>query len=279
MEGSISVASTEGKGSVFSVIIPNIETSSSAIRKKENYKVSEQIVFEKATILVVDNIATNIEVIEDFAISTNLNISSAESGEIALDVLNHITPDLILLDIRLQGIDGYEVAKKIKSDPEKAHIPIVAFTASVFITDDIEKSSDFDDILLKPAKRSELFIKLAKYLKHTIKPASTQTKKIEKDIFENLPEDLLKKLPVIENTLKETFLPQWESIKDTLVLYKIEAFAIDLKQMAENHEFKVLADYANNIIEDVEIVDLDSLKENLQQFPNIINKISLLIKK
>ncbi|NJK97301.1 MAG: response regulator [Bacteroidales bacterium] len=82
--------------------------------------------------MVVDDVASNIDAVENLLSDSGLEILRAENGEYALEILKNSSPDLILLDIRMPGIDGFEVAKRIKSNPEKMHIPVVAYTASVF---------------------------------------------------------------------------------------------------------------------------------------------------
>ena len=82
------------------------------------------------------------------------------------------------------------------------------------------------------------------------------------------------KLPEILKILKDKFLPEWEKIKDTLILFKIEAFAHGLKEIANEYSFSYLTDYADKIQEDLEIVDLEAIKVTLAEFPMIINNLS-----
>lgn len=276
MQGTISVSSTEGEGSVFSISIPNVEISSSAIRKTESFNETLKVVFEPALILVVDDVLSNIETVENLLSSIGLTITSAENGEIALEILNHTIPDLILLDIRMPGIDGYEVAKRIKENPRTKHIPVIAFTASVFYTEDIENSDNFDGYLYKPANRSKLLGQLTKFLKHKIDLKPKITEKTEQQWFDNLHEDTTNNLSDIVNILKRKFEPQWETIKDSLVLFKIEIFATELRIMGEGYKFKYLIEYANKLNEDIDLVDLEALEVRLKKFHEMINIISKL---
>ena len=173
----------------------------------------------------------------------------------------------------MPGIDGFEVAKRIKENPRKKHIPIVAFTASVFDTEKIINSTDFDACLFKPVSRVALIEQLAKFLKHTVEVTSINIEKNEDSDLYILSEDLLSNLPEILSTLNKKYLPLWEEIKDHLILYKIEAFSKDLKQLAEKYQFQFLIDYANNINDDLESVNLESLKKIIKKFPQIITKI------
>ncbi len=278
MNGIITVSSEVEKGSVFKVTIPEVEVSDAELRKKDNHNDIQNIIFEKANVLVVDDVSSNIEVVEALLSAAGINVSSAENGEIALEILNHICPDVILLDLRMPGMDGYEVAAKIKSDPALAKIPIIAFTASVFGSEKIGNCGNFDGILLKPVNQSELFSQLARFLKHKVEDIAKYPDKGNIGSLENVPEEILSVLPQIIEALETTIMPEWETIKDQLVLFRIEEFVNDLKQLAAKYDFKFLADYADKISTELEIVDLDALKETINDFPNIIDILSLLIK-
>ncbi|MEI6695102.1 MAG: PAS domain S-box protein [Bacteroidota bacterium] len=280
MNGSIAVSSSEGKGSVFKVILSEAKiVSAIASRKKILDKKNQKITFYNASILVVDDVASNIETVESLMATSELIISAAESGEAALEILKHTSPDLILLDIRMPGIDGFEVAKLLKAIPEKKHIPIIAFTASVFDTEEIKTSSDFDGFLFKPVSRADLYGEFTKFLKHSMAVGKDQLEKTMDISKENLTFALLKELPEIHKILNEKYLPLWDNIKDHLIIFKIEEFCDGLKQLSVKYQFQYLIDYTNKMNEDLESLDLESLKRILKDFPLIVTKIASIIKK
>lgn len=80
-------------------------------------------------ILLVDDVPANLDVLVDQLAQENIDIRVALSGEEGLQLANILRPDLILLDIMMPGIDGYEVCKRLKLDPELADIPVVFLTA------------------------------------------------------------------------------------------------------------------------------------------------------
>lgn len=278
MNGNIEVSSEINKGSNFKIRIPKIEVSISKIREKNYSKGIVNIIFEEATILVIDDVSSNIETVENFISPVGLSILSAENGEIALEMLSHTIPELIMLDMKMPGIDGYEVARSIKSNPKLSHIPVIAFTASVFSSDKIENTGDFNGSLFKPINRTELLQMLAKFLKHSV--IKTKKQKTEKAIrIDNISKDLKNKLPEILKELKNNLLPKWKALQNQFVLFKIEEFAIELKKLAQKFNFEFLIQYADNIIDDLDIIDLESLNETLSKYPRIINKVEFLIKK
>jgi len=78
---------------------------------------------------------------------------------------------------------------------------------------------------------------------------------------------------VITKVLTDEFLPRWKRIENQLVLFKIEKFASDLLKFANEYEFQYLIDYANKLIDDLEIVDLQAIQSSLRSFPLILQEL------
>ena len=83
------------------------------------------------TILVVDDIPTNIRILERKLLKENYTIISANSGKAALEMVEKNKPDLILLDVMMPHMSGFEVCKILKSNPKTKSIPIIFLTARV----------------------------------------------------------------------------------------------------------------------------------------------------
>ncbi|MEM9925960.1 MAG: response regulator [Cyanobacteria bacterium P01_D01_bin.50] len=81
------------------------------------------------SILIVDDTPNNIRLLFDVLDSAGFDISVVRNGETAIKKLHHIQPDLILLDVMMPGIDGFETCRRIKSNPETKDIPIIFMTA------------------------------------------------------------------------------------------------------------------------------------------------------
>lgn len=86
--------------------------------------VSEHSLIE-AKILIVDDNMNNVDVLIKSLKTEKYDVSVATSGEMALDNIKQNSPNLILLDIMLPGIDGFEVCKLIKANPATSYIPII----------------------------------------------------------------------------------------------------------------------------------------------------------
>lgn len=81
------------------------------------------------TILIVDDIAQNLQVLGQVLSQEGYRVAVATSGMQALDVVQKVTPDLILLDVMMPEMDGYETCRKLKQIPEMSHVPIIFLTA------------------------------------------------------------------------------------------------------------------------------------------------------
>lgn len=83
----------------------------------------------RAEILVVDDTPTNLEIAIKTLSAAGYEVAAVTSGERALKRLHSYLPDLILLDIQMPGIDGFETCRRIKENPTIAAIPIIFMTA------------------------------------------------------------------------------------------------------------------------------------------------------
>lgn len=82
----------------------------------------------ETAILVVDDQPTILKVLHKFIKEHGFYVYIAESGERAISILDHINPELILLDICMPGMDGFETCRKIKQIPKTADIPVIFIT-------------------------------------------------------------------------------------------------------------------------------------------------------
>lgn len=116
-------------------------------------------------ILLIDDVAKNIQVAANVLKQTACQISFAQSGEKALEILNHESIDLVLLDVMMPGIDGYEVCRRIKADESLRDIPVIFLTAR----NDIESitqafQSGGIDYISKPFNSEELLARVTTHL-------------------------------------------------------------------------------------------------------------------
>ncbi len=114
-----------------------------------------------ARILVVDDIPANVKLLEVRLVAEYFEVLTAANGYEALDICDREKVDVILLDIMMPGMDGFEVCRKLKANPETAHIPVVMVTALDQVADRVRGlEAGADDFLTKPVNDVQLMTRV-----------------------------------------------------------------------------------------------------------------------
>lgn len=137
----------------------------------------------KHRILIVDDNAANRELLEAHLLSLDCELEFAEDGEQTLVKASEFKPDLILLDVMMPRLSGFEVCKQLKSKPETNGIMILMVTALNELGD-IERAVEAgtNDFLSKPVSKVELLKRVENMLK--IKNISDENERLRRYIFE-----------------------------------------------------------------------------------------------
>lgn len=141
----------------------------------------------QSTVLIVDDNEQNIELLTAFLESLPVKIVSAIDGQDALDKVAQHNPDLILLDIMMPRMSGFQVCRKLKSDEKTRDIQILMVTALNELGD-IEQASECgtDDFVSKPVNKLELLTRVksllrVRHMKSELERALTYLNEIEQD--------------------------------------------------------------------------------------------------
>ena len=114
-----------------------------------------------ARILVVDDILPNVKLLEAKLTAEYFDVLTASDGASALEVAEAETPDIILLDVMMPGMDGFEACERLKSNPKTRHIPVVMVTALSDVNDRVRGlKAGADDFLSKPVNDVALFARV-----------------------------------------------------------------------------------------------------------------------
>ena len=116
-------------------------------------------------ILVVEDQEDNMQILRDLITSAGYEMIEAENGEEALAAVSKRRPDLILMDIQIPIIDGYEATRRIKADPALRSIPIIAVTShATGGGEEKARAAGCDDFVAKPYSPRQLLAKIRQYL-------------------------------------------------------------------------------------------------------------------
>lgn len=120
----------------------------------------------KPKIMIVDDDPTNIEIVTEI-LEDSYEIKSVFSGEEALEEIYSFKPDIVLLDIMMPGIDGYEVCKIIRADEQIKDITVLLVSAKA-MAKEMKKGFEVgaDDYITKPFEHDDLELQIAKHIKN-----------------------------------------------------------------------------------------------------------------
>jgi two-component system cell cycle response regulator DivK len=117
------------------------------------------------TILVVEDQEDNRQILRDLLGANDYDMLEAENGEEALAAVKKQRPDLILMDIQLPVLDGYEATRRLKADPETKSIPIIVVTSYALSGDETKaRESGCDAYVTKPYSPRALLAKIREFL-------------------------------------------------------------------------------------------------------------------
>ena len=270
MNGELSMESTVGDGSTFKVILRDIpvldKTVFSGHKPEED---PSEIIFEPSTILIIADIQNNIELLKKMIDTDNIRIIEASNPEAAIQKINSTKPDVVFYDVHLPNIKTIKAIKKIT---DNKHIPIIACTDSIMKDPEKKIMEKFDRYLRKPISKNQIYTELKNFISYrTIEKIRNEENQFK--LLKNLPQKTKDKIPELLQLLKNNYLPDWEKIKSTLVIFEIEEFAKQLKTTANNFKFELLIQYSDSLLENIRNFDIGKMEKELNSFPELVTEI------
>ena len=286
MGGKISVDSVVGKGSTFEVILKKVAVASvDDISEDLEETPIDNIKFKKQTILVVDDIESNRILLRETLKPYNLSTVEAKNGKEGIDAAQKYHPDLILMDLRMPVMDGYEATRKIKKDSNLKDIPVIILTASA-MKEQEEKINKIncEGYIRKPIKKTELIKVLAIHLDYTdkehglVEEKEAAENKEYKDTSGALIKETKKKIPELISILESYIKEKWEEVTKTSIINDIEDFAKEIEELGRKYELGILLKWGEKILSQAESFDMDKLPKTLKYFTELIDEVKKLTK-
>ncbi|PLX69540.1 MAG: hypothetical protein C0603_01025 [Denitrovibrio sp.] len=263
MGGRISISSKVNEGSVFTVTFNNLKIAQAVHSNKYKFSLPD-IDFEPATILVVDDVESNRNVIRNFMKTYSVTVIEAENGVEGVELAQKIRPDIILMDIQMPVMDGYEACIKIKKVEHLKLIPIVAVTASVYGESDKIKNM-MDGYVTKPFSKYELVMQLAEFLPHNIQESSNDDDNGILEVYDvaNLSE--AEKL-----LIREKFGEELTEVLSLMILEDVVSFAEKLISFSETNNIIIASRYGYELKGLASSFKIEEIESSLQNFNEII---------
>jgi signal transduction histidine kinase/ligand-binding sensor domain-containing protein/DNA-binding response OmpR family regulator len=279
MHGVITVQSEPGKGSAFRFMFPNVaitELAESPALASDGQGDFNQ--FAPATILVADDVALNRALVAGYFEGTGHRLITATNGLEALEQAEKQRPDVILMDMRMPELDGYEATKRLKANAALKHIAVIAATASSFREEEARARKACDGFIRKPFNRAELIAELHKFLEPAAaqerQPISEQAPTPAAAAFTPVPDAVLARRPELLAALREQQQTVWPRLCKTKSVSEIEAFAQRLLRLAEQGHWPPLRSYGEMLEQQAQEFDFSKLPQTLQRFPEVVGSLS-----
>ncbi|MDD2634312.1 MAG: ATP-binding protein [Bacteroidales bacterium] len=242
LNGKITLKSTPDIGSEFTITLEDIEITSNKDGVLYSDEENIDYVFEKTSILIIDDNNDNRKVVTDILSDYNFELFEGENGKEGLALALKHKPELILLDIRMPDIDGFQVATEIREAIPDFKTIIIAYTAVESLKFSQDKKSElFNDILIKPINRSTLLKLLSKYV-------NSETISLQAEINK----------------------PNYSFNKESILLIKNTFKINDNQQVYTNRELKDIINTiknSNEYISDIELTTfIDSFWKAIEDF-------------
>lgn len=276
MNGQIDVISIKDQGTTFTITLKDVMVSANDYVQENRLILKlDEIKFKKEKILVVDDIESNRYLLKELLRRLNLEVVSARNGLEAISMANDQLPKLILMDLRMPKLDGFETTKRLKTNPKTKSIPVIGLSASARKNDiDKSKKMGMAGYLSKPINTGDLLKELSKFLEIINQPkplTEYQTKSsLSFDISGSKIVNLSSLVDVLQNEIQEAIKSY--SI-GAISMSKLNQLGIRLKGLGQTHNAEILTQFSSSLLEYEQNFDIEGINQSLLELPEIIKKI------
>jgi len=275
MGGTVTVASVMGQGSAFHLRFPHVAISA-RLAAPDHPTTASKVDFNElraATLLVVDDNETNCRLIAGMFANSHHRLVFGSTGEEAIAKARELKPDILLLDVRMPGMDGYQVLDEIRKIPTLEFLPIIAVTASNLKSEDNKLRERFSGFVRKPFSQLELFEELADFLpqspraepgNETASPSQPETAPAASA---PVPKELISQLRLL-------LLDPWPTIRDTVAVNESKVFAQGLEGLGQRWHCQPLVTYAQKLLQDAENYAVTELEKHLGEFGALVEQLA-----
>jgi PAS domain S-box-containing protein len=284
MGGSVQVQSEVGKGAVFTVTLPEVSVLNATDESPE-FDHTDTIQFVGGTVLVVDDVASNRDLIKAFLEHSTVSVLEAENGQQALQRISDSMPDVVLMDIQMPVMDGVAATRVLRANKLTATLPIIAISALDHHDEFVGQL--FNAYIHKPLSRQQFMEMLRPYLPTApltanVSAPNTPSVQLPAPDQSKISDALIVPEEQQIRTLRPTFsdevcsiietdlLPSWKRVETTMSNLDVEEFAQRLLDVARRYELAALEHYAERLYAVSTGFKLEEMHKLFQQFPAMV---------
>ncbi|MCF4100427.1 ATP-binding protein [Gillisia sp. M10.2A] len=221
LHGSISLKSEPGKGSEFLLKIP-VKKVAEDIRPSQEPELPK-IELNGRNILIADDEASQLALTKELIRSVGMNCDTAKDGEEAIAKLVSKNYQLVITDIQMPNMDGFQLVKAIRTNPNLSEIPVIAVSGRTNVSDTTYIQAGFTDHMLKPYKPRDFLLKIGEVLKVNLENHPNTHRKPSANDMYSLDEILL-------------FTGDDPKALDTILKALIDSTKINIKEISYAHK-------------------------------------------
>jgi PAS domain S-box-containing protein len=284
MNGTLTVDSAVGQGSTFTVLLRDVLVSHPPAEEPQPARASsaallDDLDFRKAKALLVDDSHINRKLIATLLSTVNVEVIEAESGPEAIESARQNPPDILLMDLRMPEMSGWEAIRHITAIEGLEHLPVLVLTADVLAPNSAEGADlNIAGYLTKPVRRQELYAYLRILLtEHLVESLPPREKLLPPDPAPEQPGQPAPATPVdypaLLTRLKTDAEELWQDANEGMVVSHAEELAAVLTSLgSEFHEPRITA-LGHVLGEAVAAYDVENMMAALRGYPEMVREL------
>ncbi|MGK7955366.1 MAG: response regulator, partial [Crocosphaera sp.] len=274
MKGEMILDSQPGEGSQFILKFIDTKFINSLQKNTELIHLDDNLnQFEALKILVVDDSLSNRQLMAGYFAETHHRLFYAKDGNEALEAVKKCLPDLILLDLKMPNLDGWETTKRLKENPETKEIFIIILTASSEPKQQEKLISFVENILPKPVSQSQLVLALKSIFVSQLPPCPLISNKQNQTIEKKLDREATLNRAELIDQLKIELEQNLPIIRQTMIIRDLKKFLQRLLKLAYQSNCKNLLDYAQILQQKLDNFEIEGIANTIDEFSQVYQDI------
>jgi len=276
MGGKISVNSSFGKGSTFMLHFPDVQVLAQEPRPEKglnDHPGSEIVKFSRERILIIDDETMVRYMLKEILERANLEVFEAEDAQQGINLAEELIPDIILMDVRMKGMDGITAATRLKRNDLTKQIPVIIVTAS--LNNRLQESVDdtiYQGWLKKPINIHSLYNELARWLPGC-EIIHVDSSEREKESVKKIWAENLLQYPELEKKLNDDIFPRLFEFKDGLKISEVKTIAGEITSLGNEFNNTFLYEFGKQLYQYAESIDIENIEHCVQQFFSYLDRV------